>query len=97
MIDEILRNFYASYNCNFKVYMKDKSGNYGLLFRVLADAQDRYASRVIPYVTPPINNPEKKGNIHELVMEMSKNILNTGRNDTGISLKNSTRKKTPEQ
>ena len=44
--------------------MKDKPGNYGLLFRVLADAQDRYASTVIPNVTPPINNPEKKGNIH---------------------------------
>ena len=42
LIDEPLRNFYASYNCYFKVYMKDKPGNYGLLFRVLADAQDRY-------------------------------------------------------
>ena len=38
--------------------MNDKSGNYGLLFRVLADAQDWYASREIPYVTPPINNTE---------------------------------------
>ena len=80
--DEILRNFYASYNCNFKVYMKDKSGNYVLLFRVLADAQDRYAFRVIPCVTPP----DKKGNIHVLVMEISKNILNTRRNDTGDRL-----------
>ena len=26
---------------NFKVYMKDKPGNYGLLFRELADAQVR--------------------------------------------------------
>ena len=23
-----LRNFYASYNCNVEVYMKDKPGNY---------------------------------------------------------------------
>ena len=59
VIDETLRNFYASYNCDFKVYMNDKPRNYGLLFRVLADAQDRYASRVIPCVTPPISNPEK--------------------------------------
>ena len=40
--------------------MKDQLGNYGLLFGVLADAQDRYASGVIPYDTPPINNPEKR-------------------------------------
>ena len=38
---------------------------------------------VIPYVTPPINNPEKKGNIHDLVMEISKDILKPGRNITG--------------
>ena len=49
MIDESLRNFYALDNCDFfKVYMKDKPGNYGLLFHVLADAQHRYAFRVIP-------------------------------------------------
>ena len=66
--------------------MKDKPGNYGLLFRVLADAQDRYASRITPYVTPPINNPEKKGYIHDLVMQISKYILNTGRNVTGDQL-----------
>ena len=29
--------------------MKDELGNCGILFRVLADAQDRYVSRVIPY------------------------------------------------
>ena len=71
---------------DFKVYMKDKPGNYRLLFRVLADAQDRYASRIISYVTPPHNNPEKKGNIYGLVMEVFKNILNTGRNVTGDRL-----------
>ena len=38
---------------------------------------------VIPYVNPPINNPEKKGNIHDLVMEISKDILKPGRNITG--------------
>ena len=30
-----------------------------------------------------MNNPEKKKNIHDLVMEISKDILNTGRNVTG--------------
>ena len=78
VIDETLRNFYASYNCNFKVYLKDKPGNY----RVLADAQDRYSFRVTPYVPPPINNLEKKGNIYDLVIEISKDILNTGRKVT---------------
>ena len=52
VIDETLRNFYALYSCDLKVYMTDKPGRYGLLFPVLADAKDRYSSRVIPYVTP---------------------------------------------
>ena len=50
--------------------MKDKPGSYGLLFRVLADAVDRYVSRVVPYVTPPIYALETKPNIHDLVMEI---------------------------
>ena len=83
VIDKILRNFYVLYNCDFKIYMKHKPGNYVLLFHVLADAQDRYASRAISYLNPPISNPEKKGNIHDLVMETSKDILHTGRNVTG--------------
>ena len=40
--------------------MKGKPGNFGFLVRVLADAQDRYTSRVIPHVTQPIYNPEKR-------------------------------------
>ena len=67
-------------------YMKDKPRNYGLLFRVLVDTQNRYASRIILYATPPINNAENKGNIHELVMEISKGVLKTGRNITGERL-----------
>ena len=66
--------------------MKDKLGNYGFLFRVLVDAQNRYASRIIPCATLPINNPEKKGNIHELVMEISKDVLKSWRNITGERL-----------
>ena len=38
---------------------------------------------MIPYVTPPINNTEKRGNIHKLVMEIVKDELKTGRNITG--------------
>ena len=66
IIGETLRNFYASFNCDFKVHIKDKPGNYEILFHVLADVTDRYASRVILYVTLPINplgaNPEKWSN-----------------------------------
>ena len=40
--------------------MKDKPGNYGLLLWLLADSQDQHASRMILYVTPPINNCEKR-------------------------------------
>ena len=60
--------------------MNDKSGNYGLLFRVLEDAQEWYASRAIPYVTAPTNNPEKKRNNCDLLIKISKDILNTGKN-----------------
>ena len=61
VVDETLRKrFYASYNCDFKVYMKGKPGIYDPLLWILADTQDRYGSRVIPYVTLPINNPEKR-------------------------------------
>ena len=80
--------------------MKGRPGNDDLLFRKLADAQDRHASRIILYITPPISNPEKKGNIHNLVMEISKAILKLKEtlleiNFTlqSILLKNSTRKK----
>ena len=58
--DETLRNFFTLYNCDFKVYLKDKPGNYGFLFCVLADVKDQNDSMVIPYATPPISNPEKK-------------------------------------
>lgn len=40
VIDKNLNNFYAFYNCSFKLYMKDKPSNYGILFRVLADMTD---------------------------------------------------------
>ena len=86
-IDKTLRNYYGTYHCDFKMYMPDKPGKYGLLFRCMADAKDRYVSRVIPHVTPPINDPERKTEvIHDLVMEMCSDILGTGRNVTGGGL-----------
>lgn len=66
--------------------MKGKPGNYILVYRILADTQDRYASRITNNVTPPINNPVKKRHIHELVIEISKDVLKTDRNITGDRL-----------
>lgn len=59
--------------------MKDKPGNYGLS---LVDMTYHYVSRVILCVTPPINNPKEKENIHDLVMGISEDILITERNIT---------------
>ena len=75
-----MQNIYAPFNCDFKVYMKDKTGNYGLLFRVLADAQYRYISRIMPYVLPFPSIILKKREVHEVVMEIAKDVLKTGRN-----------------
>lgn len=66
--------------------MKDKLENYGLLFCVLPYAQDQQDFWVISYATPPIINLEKKGNIHDLVMDISKDSLNTKRKVTGDRL-----------
>ena len=60
VLDETLHKFCAFYNLNFKVYLKDKRGNHCLIYRVLADVADCYASWVIPYLIPPINNPEER-------------------------------------
>ena len=53
VIDETLCNCHNSYNCDFKVYMKDKPGNYGFLLSVLADVRHHNTSQVINYVIPP--------------------------------------------
>ena len=66
--------------------MTDKLENHALLFRILLDAEDWYAFRIIPYLNLSINNLEKKGNIHELVMKILKYMLKTRRNITGDRL-----------
>ena len=70
-IDETLRNYYGTYKCDFKVYMPDKPGKYGILFKCLADAEDRYVSRVLPYAGPPPGTEKDESqSIHETVIEM---------------------------
>lgn len=39
VIDETLINFCAVFSCNFKVYLSEKPGEYGVIFRCLADAE----------------------------------------------------------
>ena len=63
------------------MFLPDKPGKYGILFKYLADAEDRYVSRAIPCSFPAINSQSNES-IQELVMEMCSDILNTGRNVT---------------
>ena len=58
VLNETLRNLYASYDCDFIVYKKSQ----GIIdfYFVLADVSP---FRVIPYVTSLITNP-KKSEIH---------------------------------
>ncbi len=84
VIDETLRPYYARFACDFKVYMPDKPGKYGLLFRTLADCKDRFISRIVPYVTPAINNTgESEDKVHHLVVDMCSDLAGSGRNVTG--------------
>ena len=76
-------NFYGNYKCDFKVFCKDKPGKEGILLRTLADCEDRYISRVIPY-SPLAPNQEQNTDItHSLVMDIATDILGTGRNLCG--------------
>ena len=79
-------NFYLLFSCDFKVYLPGKPGKYGLLFRCLADSEDRHISRVIPYAAPAINTPPSDINIQELVMKMCSDLFHTGRMVTGDRL-----------
>ena len=51
ILDETLQPYYSVSGCDFKVYMKDKPGKYGLLFRSLSDLHSRYILQLKLYVT----------------------------------------------
>ena len=44
-----LRNPCASFSCEFEVYLLEQPGKYGILFRCLADVEERFVSRFILY------------------------------------------------
>ena len=70
-----MQNFYALYICKFKVYIKDKPGNYVLFFCVLQVYKTDILSEYYLMSIPPISNLRRRGNTHELVMEFSKDVL----------------------
>ena len=87
-LDETLRNHFSTTNCDFLVFMPDKPGQMGLFFYTLGDGEDRYFSRVLPKVKTAMTEREKKKHNYDVVMEMTKELVGTGRNlmaDRGFS------------
>ena len=80
-INETLRNFDTVFSCNFNVYISNRPGKYGILFRCLV-TESCYMSKIIPYWSSAINSQSNQSN-KKLEMEISSDILNTGRNITG--------------
>ena len=80
-IDETLRKFRG--HCKFRLYMPQKPGKYGILFRVLADAKARYVYRMLPYTgqTDEAEDAES-GKPKDLVMKLIAGLEGSGRNVT---------------
>lgn len=82
-VDETLRKFRG--RCKFRVYMPQKPGKYGLLFRVLTDATYRYVSRMMPY-TGKIANADGRATERQsptsIVMDLCRHLFGSGRNLT---------------
>ncbi len=80
-IDETLRRFRG--RCSFRVYMPQKPGKYGLLFRVLTDANVRYVHKMLPYAGKPRNeNIVTRNSAAENVLDLTADIRGSGRNVT---------------
>jgi hypothetical protein len=77
-IDEQLLNFRG--NCRFRVFLKDKPGKYGILIRMLADAQVPYCLGLLPY-SGKIND-HVKTTTSDMVNSLVKPYFKTGRNVT---------------
>ena len=72
VIDETLRNLHTLYNCDFKSLYGRQTWKLWSFISCISRCTRSICFYGNTYVTPPINNPEKKGNIHDLVMEFSK-------------------------
>ena len=86
-IDETLRRFFG--RSSFRVYMPQKPGKYGLLSRVMSDAEFRYIYKTIPYAgVPPGVTPEEqaahkaRNTPYSVVLQLTEDIAGSGRNVT---------------
>ena len=61
--------------------MPAKPGKYGILFRVMTDARQRYVARMLAYCgRAHDNDTTERQSAAAVVMELSRHILGTGRN-----------------
>ena len=82
-VDEPLRKFRG--RSKFRVYMPQKPGKYGILFRVRTDAKYRYVSRMLPYTGKTANadgSATQRQSPTSIVMDLCRHILGSGRNMT---------------
>ncbi|KAJ4425890.1 hypothetical protein ANN_27516 [Periplaneta americana] len=78
-IDEMLSLFRG--RCPFKVFMKDKSGKYGILIRMLSDAHTRYILKMEVYAGKD-ERPAEERSANAVVRRLVKPLEGTGRNVT---------------
>ena len=65
--------------------MPQKPGKYGLLFRVLTDANYRYVSRMVPFTGKTASaegNATERHSSPSIVMDLCRHIFGSGRNVT---------------
>jgi hypothetical protein len=79
-IDETLRKFRG--RCPFRMYMPQKPGKYGILFRVISDAQARYVSKMIRYVGRIEGQDSNANSAAQNVRDLTDHIRGSGRNVT---------------
>jgi hypothetical protein len=79
-IDEMLRSFRG--RCGFVQYMPKKPAKYGIKIFMLCDAVNKYMSNAVIYSGKNPNGLISKNISTNIVLELSENIKNTGRNIT---------------
>ena len=73
-IDETLRKFRG--RCGFCIYMPQKPGKYGLLFRVITDAQVQYVHKLIPYAGKPQNEDiQTRNSPTDIINDLTADLL----------------------
>ena len=75
-INETLRKFLG--RCPFKVYMPNKPGKYGILFRVLTDAKAPYVYKMIPYAGKAEGQERSANPSSQHVLDLIQPISNSG-------------------